>query len=79
MNDKVKIIVAAVCLGIAGLAIAFQMGVFGGSKAPQGATSNNNYDDEVEAIQNNPNANNGAPVIIEPEEGAGGRSGIVGG
>ncbi|GAB4516401.1 MAG: hypothetical protein Tsb0013_20960 [Phycisphaerales bacterium] len=50
MNDKAKIIIAIVCLAGAGLAVAWQMGLFGSSK-PQGAQSTvpvveNDYEDE---------------------------------
>ena len=51
MNDKTKIIVAVACLAIAGVAVAWQLGVF--SSGPKGATSTDVDDNIVQTEEMN--------------------------
>lgn len=69
MNDKTKMIVAVVCLAVAALAVAWQMGAF--KSKPKGAQNTAEFEaelDEGEPVENT------ETVILPPQ---GGRSGLI--
>ncbi len=49
MNDKVKIVVAVVCLALAGAAVAWQMGAF--SSGPKGAKGSDFADETLDNVE----------------------------
>ena len=75
MNDKVKIIVAVVCIGLAGVVLAYQMGMFSSSK-PKGAKTTENGSTALDELDREPAANGSGASVIQPVQ-PGGRSGIV--
>lgn len=49
MNDKAKIVIAVVCLALAGTAVAWQMGVF--SSGPKGGKASDYADENLENVE----------------------------
>ncbi len=75
MNDKVKIIIAVTCLGLAVVAIAWQMGAF--SSGAKGAANPEGFDAALDVPVNEVQGENvGGATYVPPTE-PGGRGGVI--
>ena len=76
MNDKAKVIIAAVCLAVAGAAVAWQMGLF--SPGPEGAANSDEFDQSLEDARSDAEGTQttGGATIIPPSQ-SNPRGGIV--